>query len=114
MPASPAPRFAAPGTPSRPLHLLAPDSLEAWLGAQPEALARCVDRVGWHPGGVYVLPDEVIGQTGERLIFQAEVATENTLRQRGTLDCQGVEKRRVSRSKYGVKRPKEAKAAAAK
>ncbi|MDY0331741.1 MAG: DUF927 domain-containing protein [Thiomonas sp.] len=53
---------------------------------QPEALARCVDRVGWHPGGVYVLPDDVIGQACERLIFQAEVATENTLRQRGTLD----------------------------
>ena len=33
---------------------------------------------------------------------------------RGTLDAAGVEKRRVSRSKYGVKRPKEAKAAAAK
>lgn len=31
---------------------------------------------------------------------------------RGTLDCSGVEKRRVSRSKYGVKRPKAAKAAA--
>ena len=31
---------------------------------------------------------------------------------RGTLDAAGVEKRRVSRSKYGVKRPKEAKAAA--
>lgn len=28
---------------------------------------------------------------------------------RGTLDCQGVEKRRRSRSKYGVKRPKAAK-----
>ncbi len=28
---------------------------------------------------------------------------------RGALDCQGVEKRRRSRSKYGVKRPKEAK-----
>lgn len=28
---------------------------------------------------------------------------------RGTLDCTGVEKRRRSRSKYGVKRPKEAK-----
>ncbi|MDR3228930.1 MAG: 30S ribosomal protein S12 [Puniceicoccales bacterium] len=28
---------------------------------------------------------------------------------RGPLDCQGVEKRRRSRSKYGVKRPKEAK-----
>ncbi|WOO43483.1 30S ribosomal protein S12 [Rubellicoccus peritrichatus] len=28
---------------------------------------------------------------------------------RGTLDCQGVEKRRRSRSKYGVKRPKESK-----
>ena len=31
---------------------------------------------------------------------------------RGTLDASGVEKRRVSRSKYGVKRPKEAKVAA--
>ena len=29
---------------------------------------------------------------------------------RGTLDCMGVEKRRRSRSKYGVKRPKEKKA----
>jgi small subunit ribosomal protein S12 len=28
---------------------------------------------------------------------------------RGTLDCAGVEKRRRSRSKYGVKRPKAAK-----
>jgi small subunit ribosomal protein S12 len=28
---------------------------------------------------------------------------------RGTLDAAGVEKRRVSRSKYGVKRPKEGK-----
>jgi small subunit ribosomal protein S12 len=33
---------------------------------------------------------------------------------RGTLDAAGVEKRRVSRSKYGVKRPKVAKAAPAK
>jgi len=33
---------------------------------------------------------------------------------RGTLDATGVEKRRVSRSKYGVKRPKAAKPAAAK
>ena len=32
---------------------------------------------------------------------------------RGTLDAAGVEKRRVSRSKYGVKRPKAAKAAKA-
>ena len=32
---------------------------------------------------------------------------------RGTLDAAGVEKRRVSRSKYGVKRPKDTKAAAA-
>jgi small subunit ribosomal protein S12 len=31
---------------------------------------------------------------------------------RGPLDCIGVEKRRRSRSKYGVKRPKEKKAAA--
>src|SRR3982075_2074973 len=33
---------------------------------------------------------------------------------RGTLDAAGVEKRRVSRSKYGVKRPKEGKAGAPK
>ena len=33
---------------------------------------------------------------------------------RGTLDATGVEKRRVSRSKYGVKRPKAAKPAEAK
>jgi len=33
---------------------------------------------------------------------------------RGTLDTTGVEKRRRSRSKYGVKRPKEAKQAKAK
>lgn len=32
---------------------------------------------------------------------------------RGTLDAAGVEKRRVSRSKYGVKRPKAAKTAGA-
>ena len=32
---------------------------------------------------------------------------------RGTLDAAGVEKRRVSRSKYGVKRPKAGKPAAA-
>ena len=31
---------------------------------------------------------------------------------RGTLDAAGVEKRRVSRSKYGVKRPKQPKPAA--
>jgi len=31
---------------------------------------------------------------------------------RGALDAAGVEKRRVSRSKYGVKRPKAAKAGA--
>jgi putative DNA primase/helicase len=52
---------------------------------EPAAFARCVDRVGWHSGGVYVLPDEVLGDASERLIFQTEAATENTLRQRGTL-----------------------------
>ena len=52
---------------------------------RPGDFARCVDRVGWHPGGVYVLPDEVLGNAPERLIFQAESATENTLKQRGTL-----------------------------
>ena len=50
MPASPASRFAAPGTPSRPLHLLAPDSLETWLAAQPESLARWVSGTRFSAG----------------------------------------------------------------
>lgn len=46
----------------------------------------CVDRVGWHRG-VYVLPGESIGtsETGERFVFQAESAVEDTFRQRGEL-----------------------------
>jgi len=51
----------------------------------PDAFARCVDRLGWHQGGVYVLHDEVLGNASERLIFQSEAAIENTMRQRGTL-----------------------------
>ena len=52
---------------------------------QPQALARCVERVGWHPGGVYVLPGEALGETAERMVFQSEAGLDNALRQRGTL-----------------------------
>lgn len=37
----------------------------------PKARARCVSRTGWE-GGAFVLPDQTIGQSGERVLFQAE------------------------------------------
>lgn len=51
---------------------------------QPEELARCTDRLGWH-GRAFVLPGETLGNAGERIVYQTDGAAENTLRQRGTL-----------------------------
>ena len=46
------------------------DLLATYLQIWPvDARARCVDRLGWH-GGVYVLPGEVFGNNGERVVFQ--------------------------------------------
>lgn len=53
---------------------------------QPEALATCTERCGWHQGGdgaVYVLPDTTIGETPERVVHQVDGATQKTFRQRG-------------------------------
>lgn len=53
---------------------------------QPEALATCTERCGWHPAGdgaVYVLPDATIGETDERVVYQTDGATQKTFRQRG-------------------------------
>lgn len=53
---------------------------------QPEALATCTERTGWHPlasgGGAYVLPDQTIGAGDELLVFQSEGVAEKTFRQK--------------------------------
>jgi putative DNA primase/helicase len=51
---------------------------------QPDEVARCADRVGWH-GKAYVLPRETIGGDGERIVYQTDGITENPFKQRGTL-----------------------------
>lgn len=52
---------------------------------KPEALARCTDRAGWH-GSLFVMPERTLGQSDERVIFQATGAVSNTFREAGTLD----------------------------
>lgn len=52
---------------------------------QPEAMARCVDRVGWH-GGAYVLPRETLSAPdSERIVYQVDGFSENPFRQRGSV-----------------------------
>lgn len=53
---------------------------------QPEEVARCADRVGWH-GRAYVLPRETLGNDGERIVYQVDGITDNPYKQRGTLDA---------------------------
>ncbi|WP_374564439.1 DUF927 domain-containing protein [Ideonella sp.] len=52
----------------------------------PAERVTCTDRVGWHPGGVYVLPSGCIGSVeGRRYVFQSESGMEDTFRRAGTL-----------------------------
>lgn len=52
--------------------------------APVETRARCVERTGWH-GGVFVMPDRTIGESDERILYQAASAAPGTFKQRGTL-----------------------------
>jgi putative DNA primase/helicase len=52
---------------------------------EPQARARCVDRLGWH-GRAYVLPRETIGEVEERIIFQSDAPLESSFSSRGTLE----------------------------
>jgi uncharacterized protein (DUF927 family) len=55
-------------------------------GEQPEALARCVARVGWH-GDVFVLPGETIEPAGaETVLYQTPVEAEHYLNVSGTVE----------------------------
>ncbi len=52
----------------------------------PVERVTCTDRVGWHAGGVYVLPSRCIGSAeGRRYVFQSESGMEDTFRQHGEL-----------------------------
>ncbi|WP_396268512.1 DUF927 domain-containing protein [Ideonella sp.] len=52
----------------------------------PKERATCTDRVGWHEGGVFVLPSGCIGEAEERrYVFQSESGMENTFSSRGEL-----------------------------
>lgn len=56
------------------------------MAAEPERLARCVARTGWH-GGVYVLPDRSFGDSaGDPIILQAGVGTGPKLGTAGSLE----------------------------
>ncbi|SAK50718.1 inner membrane protein [Caballeronia pedi] len=52
--------------------------------AKPKARGRCVTRTGWH-SGAFVFPDQTIGKSTERVIFQSE-AILRAYSQAGTLD----------------------------
>lgn len=52
--------------------------------ARPEVRARCVNRTGWH-GLAYVLPDFIMGQTGEVTVLQG-ARIENPYRVAGSLE----------------------------
>lgn len=61
--------------------------LAAYLQTRPvETFARCVERIGWHEGGVYVWPDRTFGPANELTIFQSEERIRNPFRARGTLE----------------------------
>lgn len=88
--------------------LMAPGTSARNLVAQyidtrtPSARVTCTDRVGWHPGGVYVLPSGSIGgapagsaddvptsteDAPRHYVFQSESGMEDTFRQAGTLQA---------------------------
>lgn len=58
---------------------------------QPDEIATCTDRVGWHQGRAYVFPRETIqkeaggDEAPERIVYQADGPSENPFKRRGTL-----------------------------
>lgn len=77
--------LAAQGLAIAPGHY-ARDKLASYLQVWPtDRRARCVDRLGWH-GGVYLTPNEAIGQDDETVVFQNAHALEPALSSSGSLD----------------------------
>jgi putative DNA primase/helicase len=73
-------------------HRHAREALMQYLGeAKPDALVRCVTRIGWHAGAdgtaVFVLPDEVFGsRSGESVMLQSASELVHAFRVAGTVE----------------------------
>ncbi|WP_153134749.1 DUF927 domain-containing protein [Paraburkholderia agricolaris] len=52
--------------------------------SRPDARYRCVPRIGWHQGA-FVLPDRVIGEGREPMIYQSDAPIQSQFRENGTL-----------------------------
>jgi putative DNA primase/helicase len=66
--------------------MIAKNQLTVYIQSEKTDLrVRCTDRIGWHEG-VYVLPDQTIGEGGEEVVFQAAGGVLSQFKQRGTLD----------------------------
>jgi putative DNA primase/helicase len=65
--------------------MMAKNQLTVYIQSEKTDLrVRCTDRIGWHEG-VYVLPDQTIGEGGEEVVFQAAGGVLSQFKQRGTL-----------------------------
>jgi putative DNA primase/helicase len=65
--------------------MIAKNQLTVYIQSEKTDLrVRCTDRIGWHEG-VYVLPDQTIGDGGEEVVFQAAGGVLSQFKQRGTL-----------------------------
>lgn len=66
-------------------------SVEEMVQSQtPGKFVRCTDRIGWHRFGArlaFVLPDGVVGESGEEVIYQSEGAMAHRYLTRGTLEA---------------------------
>jgi putative DNA primase/helicase len=73
-------------------HRHAREALMQYLGeAKPDALVRCVTRIGWHPGAdgttVFVLPDAVFSShSGESVMLQSASELVHAFRVAGTVE----------------------------
>lgn len=60
--------------------------MDLLLHWKPDSRARCVSKTGWHPGGIFVLPERTFGPAdAEPVIFQSE-ADRPTIRSRGSVE----------------------------
>lgn len=53
--------------------------------ANPAQYARCVDRLGWH-GEAFLLPDGVVGESAELIVYQTESSIKPPLRSSGSAE----------------------------
>lgn len=51
----------------------------------PDQRARCTDHLGWHDGA-FVLPDKVIGEAEERIVYEAPSGIRHSFAQKGTME----------------------------